>query len=173
MRRIFHFENQILHNYVEKNHARAVEVSLPEEIAEVTMDPSMLVNHIANFHQWRVAIFFFTGRVSLVYRIKDWISYLLKGDFVEKKIDESKGFFENFFSSQAARDQTLKRIPLFLDSQLVHVVTWRPIVKFQDMLEQACPIWVEVDNFPSSCWDSLLSIMGQLGEVLVAPRWNA
>ena len=47
-----------------------------------------------------------------------------------------------------------------------------PLVDYENLLKQQCPIWVIVDCSNSFFWESLPKWMSQIGKVLVAPHAN-
>lgn len=47
------------------------------------------------------------------------------------------------------------------------------MAEYQDMLRQACPVWVEVKQFPPMFWRVLPGLMRGIGDVLVVPRMTS
>ena len=83
-----------------------------------------------------------------------------------------RGFYKVALHSQEYCDQLLNRLPIFYGRSLVHVVPWRPLVEYQDILKQECPIWVEVECNQSTMWSLLYSTIAKLGKVVVPPNAN-
>ena len=47
--------------------------------------------------------------------------------------------------SQEYKEKLLNKLPVFYEKSLVHIVPWRPLVEYQYILKQECPVWVEVE----------------------------
>ncbi|MCO5602437.1 hypothetical protein L7F22_056569 [Adiantum nelumboides] len=162
------FANSLLQEYAEHNESKAVDI--PEnDVLEVTMDTPRVLQVLAAFHE-KAAIFFFTGRLPPMHRIRQWLNFLLQSDAVDEIFDGPRGFFEIMFKTPEARQLALQKVPLFFDGQLVHAVPWRPLAEFQEILKQECPIWVEVESCPAMYCPLLHEAMQSLGKVLVPPR---
>ncbi|MCO5555945.1 hypothetical protein L7F22_009489 [Adiantum nelumboides] len=162
------FANSLLQEYAKHNESKAVDI--PEnDVLEVTMDTPRVLQVLTAFHE-KAAIFFFTGRLPPMHRIRQWLNFLLQSDAIDEIFDGPRGFFEIMFKTPEARQLALQKVPLFFDGQLVHAVPWRPLAEFQEILKQECPIWVEVESCPAMYWPLLHEAMQSLGKVLVPPR---
>ena len=84
-----------------------------------------------------------------------------------------RGFYEVILLSHEIRDKLFNHLPVVYQRGFVHVVSWRPVVEYQDILKQECPVWVEVDWKNIVVWPLLKSSMEKLGKVLVPPRANS
>ena len=84
-----------------------------------------------------------------------------------------RGFYDVVFWSPEHRVALLAKVPVFLEKKLVHIMEWSPIVDYDTLLKQQCPVWVTVDCKQSFLWSLFLDLMAQLGKVLVAPHANS
>ena len=64
-------------------------------------------------------------------------------------------------------------MPIFYHNNLVCIVPWRSLAKFQEILKQQYPIWVEVDCKFSFLWPIIQGVMELLGKVMVGPNAKA
>lgn len=163
LRRMLAVGNSLLHAYAMANNSTKEQVT-PEEIVEACLDASQVLEQLVAFHDW-ATVFFFTGRAPMMGWIRSWMVDLLQEDVVEDIFDGPHGFYEILFRTSQARASVFHRVPLFLEGQLVHVVPWRPLHEYKEILKQACPIWVEVVDFLPMYWRLLL-------ERLVRSWWN-
>ena len=155
-----------------KENAKIIEEFDVDDVIKVEVDTKEYLRSFSDFYDKGV-IMFFTGRIPYLSWIKQWLRNVMNIDCVEDVYAGPRGFYEVVLRSQEYRDQLLNRLPIFYGRSLVHVVPWRPLVEYQDILKQECPVWVEVECNQSTMWPLLCSTIAKLGKVVVPPNANA
>ena len=51
-----------------------------------------------------------------------------------------RGFYDVVFRSPEHRSALLANVPVFFDMRLVHVMQWSPVVDYNALLKQECPV---------------------------------
>ena len=143
-----------------------------DETFNIEIDTKEFLKSFENFYD-KAVIMFFTGKIPTPSWVRQWLRNVMQEDCVEDIYVGPRGFYEVMLLSQALRGKLFNRLPLFYERGLVHVVPWRPVVEFQEILKRECPVWVEVQCQNSVVWPLLTSSMEKLGKVLVPPRANA
>ena len=117
----------------------------------------------------RGVILFFTRKMPLLCFVFV-LCGILQADCVQDVYVGPRGFYEVVLVAQEYKEK-LHRV--FYVNSLVHIVLWRPLVEYQDLLKQECPAWVKVECTYSVIWAILQSAMEKLGKILVPPSANA
>ena len=164
-------ENILMEDCIREN-VKVVEEFVDDEVAKVEIDKKEFLGSFANFID-RGVILFFTGKIPFLWRVKQWLRGILQADCVQDVYAGPRGFYEVILISQEYKEKLLNKLPVFYEKSLVHIVPWRPLVEYQDILKQECPVWVEVECTYSVVWPILRSAMEKLGKILVPPSANA
>ena len=83
------------------------------------------------------------------------------------------GFMRLFWYDKSIKRNCSINCQFFYTKRLVHIVLWRLLVEYQDILKQECIVWVEVEYTYSMVWPILRSILEKFGNILVLPTANA
>ena len=143
-----------------------------EDIFKVEVDTKEYLSSFSAFYD-RGVILFFTGKIPALHWVKQWLRGVLHADCVEDVYVGPRGFYEVVLNSSENKETLLARLPIFYGRSLVHVVPWRPLTEYLDILKQDCPVWVEVECKHSTMWPLLHSTIEKLGKILVPPNANA
>ncbi|MCO5557197.1 hypothetical protein L7F22_010757 [Adiantum nelumboides] len=146
------FANSLLHDYAQSH--GVVQKGLDEDdVLHAPIDTKNALHAFTRFID-SVCILFVTGRLPPAILLSRWLNAIIKEDIVEEIFEGPRGFYEILFNSMQARNPVLESVPLFYKCQLMPTVAWRPLSEFQDILEQECPIWMEVQQCPAMYWES-------------------
>ncbi len=160
--------NALLYDVVKHNEEESRDCT-DEDVKDVDIDTKSVLQSFDVFYD-RAVILFFTGKLPLVSWIKQWLNTMLVPNCVEQVHVGPRGFFDVVFRSSEHRTALLAKVPLFFDRRLVHVMQWAPMVDYDVLLKQQCPVWVSVDCNHSFLWSLLPELMAKIGKVLVAPQ---
>ena len=162
------FANQALHDVLLDDEEILVD-AMTDDIVEVELLHKDILKAFSMFHD-RGIICFFTGNISLVDWVRQWLNVMVGRNTMEDVYKCPRGFFEVIFRTEEQRDRLLSRIPVFFNNKLVYIVPWRPLAELEEILKQECPIWVDVECKFSFLWPIIQRVMEQLGKVIVAPN---
>ena len=64
-----------------------------------------------------------------------WLNVMVGRNSVEDVYKGPHGFFEVIFRTEEQRDRLLSRLQVFYNNNLVYIVPWKPLAKFQETLK--------------------------------------